>query len=51
LIDESSPLTTRTLGTRDFTITASPVAAPIPEPASLGVLALGSLALLAKRRK
>lgn len=51
LIDESTPLTTRTLGTRDFTITASPVAAPIPEPASLGVLALGSLALLAKRRK
>jgi hypothetical protein len=31
--------------------TVGPAAAPIPEPASLGVLALGGMALLARRRK
>lgn len=30
---------------------AFPAAAPVPEPASLGVLAIGGLALLARRRK
>jgi hypothetical protein len=51
-IDESAPTTSRVLGTRDFTITASPLAAPpTPEPASLGILAIGAVALLAKRRK
>jgi hypothetical protein len=52
-IDESGPtLTSRTIGTYNFTIVASPLdAPPTPEPASLGILAIGAVALLAKRRK
>ncbi|HVS73469.1 MAG TPA: PEP-CTERM sorting domain-containing protein [Phycisphaerae bacterium] len=32
-------------------MSGSAAIAPVPEPASLGVLALGGLALLARRRK
>jgi hypothetical protein len=47
LIDEQTPLSTRTIGTYNFTITA----APVPEPASIGLITLGAAALLTSRRR
>jgi hypothetical protein len=48
-IDEQAPLSTRTIGTRDFTITA--VAVGAPEPASLALLAVMAPALLSRRSR
>jgi hypothetical protein len=47
LIDETSPLSTRTIGTFNFTITA----APVPEPAAIGLITLGAAGLLTARRR
>lgn len=47
-IDEQAPFSTRTIGTRNFTITA---VSAVPEPAGLAALAAGATGVIWRRRR